>query len=103
MPGSQIYREYREHGRLFSERGWDQYGTGPIVYRHPIMSEREMFDESAEVMIEGYSMRRILKRTSHALRNRLSLDAVKDSLFTQLGVRNAYRQLYSQVPRPSAS
>lgn len=101
MPGSQIYREYREQGRIFPDRGWDQYGTGPIVYRHPTMSEREMFDENAEVMTEGYSMRRILKRTIHTFRKRPSLDAVKDSLFTQLGVRSAYRQLYSQVPKPS--
>jgi radical SAM superfamily enzyme YgiQ (UPF0313 family) len=37
MPGSQIYREYCEQGRIFSDCTWDQYGTGPIVYRHPTM------------------------------------------------------------------
>ncbi len=100
MPGSQIYREYVEQGRMLADRGWDQYGTGPIVYRHPTMSQREMFDHSAEVMIEGYSAGRIAKRTLKAFRNRPSLDAIKDSLFTQLGVRKAYRQLYAQMGQP---
>lgn len=100
MPGSQIYREYLGEGRIYSDRAWDHYGTGRIVYRHPAMSEQEMFERNAEVMTEGYSTRRILKRTIQAIRNRPSLDAAKDSFFTQLGVRKAYRQLYAQVPKP---
>jgi radical SAM superfamily enzyme YgiQ (UPF0313 family) len=103
MPGSQIYREYREQGRIFSDRPWDWYGTGPIVYRHPAMSEQEMFERNAEVMIEGYSAGRIVKRTVRAFRNRPSLDAVTDSLFTQLGVRKAYRQLYQEELKPRAA
>jgi len=103
MPGSQIYREYLEQGRIFPNCAWEDYGTGPIVYRHPTMSEQEMFDRNAEVMTEGYSTRRILKRTMKTFRNRPSLDIVKDSFFTQLGVRKAYRQLYAQVQRPSAA
>jgi hypothetical protein len=52
-------------------------------------------------MTKGYSPRRILKRTIQAVRNRPSLDAAKDSCFTQLGVRKAYRQLYAQGRKPS--
>jgi len=100
MPGSQIYREYLGEGRIYSDRAWDNYGTGRIVYRHPAMSEQEMFERNAEVMTEGYSTTRIVKRTIQAIRNRPSLDAAKDSFFTQLGVRKAYRQLYAQVPKP---
>ncbi|HWQ53471.1 MAG TPA: hypothetical protein VN442_07285, partial [Bryobacteraceae bacterium] len=103
MPGSQIYREYCEQGRIFSDRAWDQYGTGPIVYRHPTMPEQEMFDRNAEVMTEGYSIGRILKRTMKTVRNRPSLDVANDSFFTQLGVRKAYRQLYAQLQRPTAA
>lgn len=103
MPGSQIYREYLGEGRIYSDRAWDYYGTGRIVYRHPAMSEQEMFERNAEVMTEGYSTRRIVKRTIQAIRNRPSLDAAKDSFFTQLGVRKAYRQLYAQVPKPSVA
>lgn len=103
MPGSRIYEDYLKQGRIFSDRPWDRYGTGPIVYRHPTMSEQEMFDRNAEVMIEGYSARRILKRTVRAFRNRPSLDVIKDSLFTELGVRNAYRQLYQQELKLSAA
>ena len=103
MPGSQIYREYKEKGRIFPDRPWDQYGTGPIVYQHPAMSEEEMFTENAAVMTEGYSLGRIFKRTFHAFRYQPSLDAVKDSFFTQLGVRTAYRQLYAQEAKPKAA
>jgi radical SAM superfamily enzyme YgiQ (UPF0313 family) len=103
MPGSQIYREYREEGRIIRDRPWDQYGTGPIVYRHPAMSEQEMFAENAEVMTEGYSLPRIFKRALRAFRNHPSLDCVADSLFTQLGVRRAYRQLYAQLPKPGVA
>ena len=103
MPGSRIYQEYVEQGRIYADRGWDRYGTGPIVYRHPHMSEQQMFDGNAEVMIEGYSAGRIAQRTLQAFRNRPSLDAVTDSLFTQLGVRKAYRQLYRQEARPRAA
>jgi len=103
MPGSQIYRDYCEQGRILSGRTWDQYGTGPIVYRHSTMTPHEMFDRNAEVMTEGYSMRRILKRTMKTVRNRPSLEIVKDSLFTQLGVRKAYRQLYAQLQRASTA
>jgi len=101
MPGSQLYGEYLEQGRIYADRAWDDYGTGQIVYRHPTMSDQEMFDRNAEVMTTGYSARRILKRTMHAVRNRPSLDAAKDSFFTQLGVRKAYRQLYAQGLKPS--
>jgi radical SAM superfamily enzyme YgiQ (UPF0313 family) len=103
MPGSQIYRDYLGEGRIYSDRAWDHYGTGPIVYRHPLMSEQEMFDRNAEVMTDGYSLGRILKRTIQALRNRPSLEVAKDSFFTQLGVRKAYRQLYARVPKPSVA
>ena len=102
MPGSQIYREYLEAGRIFTDRPWDHYGGGYIVYRHPTMSPEEMFDFNAEVMREGYSMKRILERMLQAVRYRLSLDVATSSFFTQMGLRKAYRQLYEQTPRPVA-
>ncbi len=103
MPGSQIYREYLEQGRILPDRSWDDYGTARIVFRHPIMSEEEMFNANAEVMRKGYSMGRILKRTIQTFRYRPSLDVAKVSFFTQLGLRKGYRQLYQQTPRPAAA
>ena len=103
MPGSQIYREYLDQGRIFSDRPWDQYGTGHIIYRHPVMSAEEMFDLNGEVMREGYSLGRILKRTIQTFSYRPSLGVMRDSFFTQLGVRRAYRQLYEQIPRPGSA
>ncbi|RLC27696.1 MAG: hypothetical protein DRH32_09945 [Deltaproteobacteria bacterium] len=64
------------------------------------MTAREMFDLNSNVMIEGYSLGRIFKRTLQALRHRFPMDVAAGSFFTQLGLRKAYRQLYRQVPRP---
>ena len=94
MPGSQVYREYLEQGRILTDRPWDRYGGEHIVYKHPTMSEQEMLDVGEEVMTKGYSMGRILKRTLHTVRCRLSMDIALSSFFTQLGIRKAYRQLY---------
>jgi hypothetical protein len=95
-PGSQVYKEYLEQGRIDTEQPWDHYGSY-VVFRHPTMSAQEMMRRNAEVMTEGYTMGRILKRTFTAWRNHPSLDCVKTSLFTQLGLRKAYRDLYAQV------
>jgi radical SAM superfamily enzyme YgiQ (UPF0313 family) len=100
MPGSQIYREYLQEGRIITDCPWDQYGGGYVVYKHPIMSANEMFDLNAEVMRQGYSIRRILGRTLQAVRYRPSFDVATSSFFTQFGLRKAYRQLYEQTPRP---
>lgn len=99
MPGSQIYREYLSEGKILTDRPWDHYGGGYIVYRHPLMSESEMLGLNAQVMREGYSLGRILKRTLLAARRRLSLDFAKSSFFTQVGIRKAYRQLYEHIPK----
>jgi len=99
MPGSQIYREYLKAGRIFADRPWDHYGGGYVVYRHPLMSDTEMLMLNAQVMREGYSFGRILKRTLVATRHRPSLDTAKSSFFTQLGLRKAYRQLYEHIPK----
>ncbi len=102
MPGSQIYREYLDQGRILPGRSWDEYGTGHVTFRHPVMSAEEMFDLNSEVMKEGYSLGRILNRSIQAFRHRPSLDVIRDSFSTQLGVRQAYRQLYEQIPRPNS-
>jgi len=93
--------EYLEQGGSMPIARGTTTAPGRSLYRHPTMSAQEMFDRNAEVMTTGYSARRILKRTMHAVRNRPSLDAAKDSFFTQLGVRKAYRQLYAQGLKPS--
>jgi radical SAM superfamily enzyme YgiQ (UPF0313 family) len=94
MPGSLIYQEYLDQGRLLLDRPWGDYGTGHVVFRHPTMSAEEMYNLNSEAMREGYSTGRILKRTLQAFRHRPSLDVARQSLFTQLGVREMYRQLY---------
>lgn len=99
MPGSQIYREYLSQGRILTDRPWDHYGGGHIVYRHPLMPETEMLALNAQVMRDGYSLGRILKRSLVAARDRRSLDTAKHSFFTQLWLRKAYRQLYQHIPR----
>jgi hypothetical protein len=98
MPGSQVYWEYFHQGKILTDRPWDQYGGGYIVYRHPLMSETEMLALNAQVMRKGYSLGRILKRTLLAVRHRPSFDIATNSFFTQIGLRKAYRQLYEHIP-----
>ena len=97
MPGSRIYQEYLEEGRIFTEHPWDHYGGGYVVYKHPIMSEREMLEADAEVMKRGYSMSRIIKRTLYTVRQGFSVDIALTAFFTELGLRKAYRQLYDEI------
>ena len=97
MPGSRIYQEYREQGRILNDRPWDQYGGGYVVFQHPLMSEQEMIKAGAEVMRRGYSGGRILQRTLHTLRRRCSLQVAMSAFFTELGLKKVYRQLYDQV------
>jgi hypothetical protein len=101
MPGSSIYREYLKEGRIYAERPWSQYGGGggDVVFQHPLMSESEMLDANAEVMLRGYSLGRILKRTLHVVTRGTSMDVVKTAFFMQLGLRKAYRQLYDKSKR----
>jgi radical SAM superfamily enzyme YgiQ (UPF0313 family) len=95
-PGSQVYKEYLEQGRIYTDRPWDQYGSY-VVFKHPTMSDREMMRLNGAVMTEGYTMGRILKRTLVALKDRPSLEFAKSLFFTQLGVRKSYRELYGQI------
>lgn len=96
MPGSQIYREYLEQGKIFTELPWNHYGDNSVVFQHPTMSPDDMFEVNKEVMRAGYSMGRILVRTLLAVKNRLSFAAGLNSFFTQLGIRSASRQQYAQ-------
>jgi radical SAM superfamily enzyme YgiQ (UPF0313 family) len=97
MPGSQIYREYLQQGRILTELSWDRYGGPGTVFRHPAMSLEEMFDSNREVMKKGYSFGRIVKRTGQVVKHRFSFDAAKNSFFTQLGLRKVYRKLFDQA------
>jgi radical SAM superfamily enzyme YgiQ (UPF0313 family) len=97
MPGSQTYEDYLAEGRILPNRSWDEYGAGHIVYRHPTMSEQQMLELSAEVMREGYTIGRIVKRTAQAFKHRPSFNVARDSFFTQMGVKKAYRQLFGQA------
>jgi radical SAM superfamily enzyme YgiQ (UPF0313 family) len=99
MPGSTLYEEYLEEGRIYTERPWSDYGGGGeyVVFEHPLMSESEMLDASSEAMRRGYSMGRIVKRTLHAVTHGCSMDVAKTAFFAQLGLRKVYRRLYDQV------
>lgn len=101
MPGSKIYEQYLEQGKIFTDRPWDHYGGGYVVYKHPLMSEQEMLKADAEVMKRGYTMGRIIKRTLHTVRRNFSMDVVLSSFFTEMGLRKAYGELYDQIQKRS--
>jgi len=98
MPGSQIYREYLEQGRILTDEPWDHYGGGFVVFKHPTMSAEEMFNMNGKVMLEGYGMGRILKRTLKTIKIQPSPSMLMASFFTQLGMKKAYTALYSRKP-----
>ncbi len=98
MPGSQIYREYLEQGRILTDQPWDHYGGGYVVFKHPTMSATEMFEMNGKVMLEGYSRGRILKRILNQMKHRFSPDMLMASFFTQMGVKRTYSMLYSRKP-----
>ncbi len=96
MPGSQIYREYLELGRILPDQPWDHYGGGYVVFKHPTMSIKDMFQMNGKVMLEGYSVGRILKRTLHLMKHQHSPGMLMACFFSQLGIKKAYAQLYSK-------
>ena len=98
MPGSPLYDEYLEQGRIFTELSWDHYGGDSVVFKHPTMGPQEMLDLNSRVLKEGFRMGRILSRTIHTFRNRPSLGVAMNSYFTQLGLRKAFRQQYDRAP-----
>jgi hypothetical protein len=98
MPGSPIYDEYLEQGRIFTELSWEHYGGDSIVFKHPTMDPKEMYDLNSQVLYEGFSMGRILSRTLHTFRNRPAWGVTLGSFFTQLGIRKAFRRL-SENPK----
>ena len=94
MPGSQIYDEYLDQGRIFGELSWDHYGGESVVFKHPRMSPDEMYELNAQVLHDGYSMGRILSRTFHTLKKRPSLGVALNSFFTQRSLKNSFRQQF---------
>jgi radical SAM superfamily enzyme YgiQ (UPF0313 family) len=92
MPGSPIYDEYLEQGRILTELTWDAYGGNAVVFKHPTMDPEKMYALNSQVLREGFSMGRILRRTFSTFRHRPSPGVALNSFFTQLGMGKAFRQ-----------
>ena len=60
------------------------------------MSAEEMFKMNRKVMLEGYGMFKILKRTLNLMKHRLSPAMIMASFFSQLGVKKTYEELCSR-------
>ena len=97
QPGSPIYDEYLEQGRILTEYSWDAYGGNAVVFQHPTMDPKEMFKLNKHVLHDGFSMGRIIGRTIHTFKNRLSPGVALNSFFTQLGMRKAFRQHFEKI------
>ena len=97
MPGSPIYDEYLEQGRILTEYSWDAYGGDAVVFKHPTMDQEEMYNLNIQVLHDGFSLRRILSRTWYTAKNRPSLGVALNSFFTQLGIRRAFRQQFEKT------
>jgi radical SAM superfamily enzyme YgiQ (UPF0313 family) len=104
MPGSQIYDEYIKKGRIITELSWNHYGGESVVFNHPIMGPKDMYQLNADVLNKAYNMGRIFKRTSHTFMKRPSVGVALSSFFTQLGMRKSFRaQFQIEDPKPKSS
>jgi radical SAM superfamily enzyme YgiQ (UPF0313 family) len=92
MPGSPIFDEYLQQGRILTELAWDAYGGNTVVFKHPNMDPEKMYALNSQVLREGFSLGRILRRTFNAFRHRPSPGVALNSFFTQLGMGKAFRQ-----------
>ncbi len=98
MPGSPIYDEYLEQGRIFTGLSWDHYGGNSVVFKHPTMEPEEMRHLNFQVLRKGFSMGRILSRAFYTVKNRPSLSVGMNSFFTQLALMKGFLFLHEQSP-----
>jgi hypothetical protein len=61
------------------------------------MDPADMFELNKQVLHDGFSMGRIIRRTVHTLKNRPSPGVAMNSFFTQLGMRKAFRQHFERI------
>jgi hypothetical protein len=99
MPGSQIFDEYLDQGRIFTELSWDHYGGESIVFKHPTMSSEEMYEINTQVLHECYSMGCVLARTFHTVKKRPSLGVAMNSFFTQTSLKKSFREQFKGLPK----
>jgi hypothetical protein len=99
MPGSKIYDEYLDMGRIFTELTWDHYGGESIVFRHPTMSSEEMYPHNARVLHDGYSMGRVFSRTVNSVKKRPSRGVALNSFFTQTSLKKSFREQFQEMSK----
>jgi hypothetical protein len=63
------------------------------------MSREEMARTSADVMMEGFSLGRIIKRSLFSLTHRFSKEHFASTFFTQMGMRKVYKKLQEEKLR----
>ncbi|OGP49168.1 MAG: hypothetical protein A2Y79_11235 [Deltaproteobacteria bacterium RBG_13_43_22] len=93
MPGSPVYEEYLEQGRILTGLPWDRYGGEAVVFRHPAMDPESMQTENGRVMQEGFTWGRIFARTWHTFWHRPSPGVAMNSFFTQMGMQKTFKYL----------
>ena len=94
---TQSYDEYLKEGRIINDLPWNHYGGEFIVFKHPKMDAKDMFEANTSVLHEGFTMGRILRRTLHTFLNRPSPGVGMSSFFTQLGMRKSFRAQFKQA------
>ncbi len=92
MPGTQIYDEFINTGRIKSDVTWQDYSdlSGNIIYYHPTMSEQEMIDGTISAMTKGYKLNKILSRSLTFTRRRPSPASFIMATMSQLGFKRSF-------------
>jgi radical SAM superfamily enzyme YgiQ (UPF0313 family) len=96
MPGSPIFEEYLEQGRILTELPWDRYGGETVVFRHPTMNPLQMQAENNRIMQEGFTWGRIFSRTWQTFRHRPSVGVAMNSFFTQRAMQKTFKYLFGK-------
>ena len=59
MPGSQFYVDAKAEGRIINEN-WTDYNLSKVLYRHPVFTEKELFNEQRNMYLRFYLRPRII-------------------------------------------
>ena len=91
IPGTAQYSEFENAGRLLPVSKYALFDCQSLLFQHPNFEADQMERMLTEIMKEGYSMGRILRRVWRDFRRQPSFTLVMFSLFTQLAIRQAAR------------
>ena len=91
-PGTAIYEQYRDEGRLITEQ-WEKYNGSTVVYRPKKMTANELRHAQMAAFHEFYLL-------SSALRRLRAFPLKRNSWLANLAIQRGLRYYYGKKGRP---